>query len=140
MAGPRTAWEDSEATESKRVISRVGGGVGIDERSTHDEEPVEEGFEVVVLVNLRPEHFTQKRLEGVGNIPGATIHWEGGEIVAAPRNHFTDEISKEKVSGLLEVGGKVSALQHKVQAGFRAWHTLSTTKTEATSTMIQGVI
>lgn len=55
MAGPRAAGKDSEATEGKRVRSRVGGGVGIDERSTHDEEPVEEGFEVMVLVNLRPQ-------------------------------------------------------------------------------------
>ena len=55
MAGPRTAGEDSEATEGERVISRVTGGVGIDERSTHDEEPVEEGFEVMVLVHFRPQ-------------------------------------------------------------------------------------
>lgn len=60
--------------------------------------------------------------------------------MTAPRNNFTDEISKEIISDQLQLGRKVSALQHEVQTGFRAWHTLPTTKTEATSTMIQGVI
>jgi len=55
MSRSGTAWEDAVSTEGGGVMGRVGGCVGIDERSTHEEEPVEEGLEVMVLVNLRPQ-------------------------------------------------------------------------------------